>query len=111
MTNEDILKTEYSEEFDTMRKNSMIVGFHEYGPIKMNYGCDFIKAMASCEQCIELYKKTGNQKYLIDLANFSMIEFMQPKHPTAHRNREDSAKSATVKKGSYRECEKGDKYE
>lgn len=102
---ENILKTEYSNEFDSMRKNSMVVGFHEYGPIKINYENGFIKAISSCEKCIELYKQTGNQKYLVDMANFAMIEFMHPSHHNAHRNRQDSVNSATVKKGCYREIE------
>lgn len=112
MSNDEILKTEYSEQFDAMRKNSIIVGFHEYGPIKINYENDFIKAVSSMEKCIDLYKETGNQKYLIDLANFSMIEFMIPKHPNAHSNRNDSAKSATVKKSCYREItDRGVRYD
>ena len=35
---EDILRTEYSEKFDNIRKNMMIVSYYKYGPLKDNYG-------------------------------------------------------------------------
>lgn len=31
---EDILRTEYSEKFDNIRKNMMIVSYYKYGPLK-----------------------------------------------------------------------------
>ena len=34
----DILKTEYSERFDDIRKKMMEASFHKYGPLKDNYG-------------------------------------------------------------------------
>jgi len=30
------------------------------------------------------YAETGNTEWLIDAANFAMIEFMHPRHPHAH---------------------------
>lgn len=105
-----ILETEYSQDFDNKRKARMIVGFHEYGPIKLNYENGFINAQQSMENCLYLYNKTGNKKYLIDMANFAMIEFMYPKHPHAHEDYGDTPKSATSKKGCIREIEGGGGY-
>ena len=34
MTTNDILKTEYSERFDTLRKAAMETSYHKYGPLK-----------------------------------------------------------------------------
>lgn len=86
MTNEQILSTEYSEQFDTLRKNRMEVSFHKYGPIKVNYGEKLVSGIGNLEKRLELYKETGNTEYLCDIANFAMIEFMYPQHPGAHFN-------------------------
>lgn len=104
-----ILKTEYSEEFDTKRKNRMLVGWSEYGSVKVNYENGFIKAIPSCENCIDLYEKTGNKKYLIDIANFAMIEYMHPAHPNSNEDFGDTPKSATYKKLCFREIENANK--
>ena len=80
MTNEQILKTEYSEHFDQLRKNRKIVSFHKYGPVRENYGNKLVNAIQNLEKRLELYKKTGNTEYLCDVANFAMIEFMYPQH-------------------------------
>ena len=34
---EQILKTEYSERFDQIRKNMMVMSYFKYGPMKDNY--------------------------------------------------------------------------
>lgn len=104
-TIEKVLSTEYSQEFDDKRKVRMVIGFHEYGPVKANTENGFIKAIDSAENCIELYKKTGNLKYVIDLANFAMMEYMFPQHPKAHLDGGDTVKSATVKKSCIRDIE------
>ena len=79
-----ILQSEYSEQFDILRKNRMIVSFHKYGPLAENYGNKLINAVDNIEKRLRLYKDTGNTEYLCDVANFAMIEFMHPQHPKAH---------------------------
>lgn len=75
----EILQTEYSEEFDEIRKRMMAMSFYKYGPMQKNYqevrGMD---ALANIEKRLEMYKKTGNTEFLADVANFAMIEFMYP---------------------------------
>ena len=80
----DILKSEYSKEFDQLRKNRMEVSFYKYGPIKENYGNQLVNAVDNLEKRLKLYKETGNIEYLADVANFAMIEFMYPQHKEAH---------------------------
>lgn len=79
-----VIGTEYSKEFDTLRKNRMITSFYKYGPIKENYGNKLVSAIKNLEKRLELYKETGNTEYLADIANFAMIEYMYPQHPKAH---------------------------
>jgi len=90
---EKVLKTEYSAEFDQLRKNRMFNSFYKYGPVAENYGEKLVNAVASLEKYLERYKKTGNTEYLADVANFAMIEFMFPQHPQAHFRPTDSLES------------------
>ena len=86
---EKVLQTEYSEEFDKLRKNRMFVSYYKYGPIKNNYGESLINAIDNLEIRLKKYRETGNTEFLIDIANFAMIEFMYPKHKNTHFNSED----------------------
>lgn len=99
MTNEDILKTEYSEQFDKLRKDRMVVSFYKYGPLHINYKESFIKSIESLEKRLQMYKDTGNTEFLCDIANFAMIEFMCPQHPSAHFKTLDDGKSHIIGMG------------
>lgn len=101
--NEEILKSEYSEYFDQLRKNRMVVSFHKYGPINVNYGERLISAIDNLEKRLQLYKETGNTEYLADVANFAMIEFMYPQHEKAHFNNESFSPGLGNK--TYRDIE------
>lgn len=82
-TREDILRRDYSEEFDQLRKNRMVQSHYKYGWVRETYPTKLADAIASMEKRIELYKETGNTEWLVDAANFAMIEFMHPQHPQA----------------------------
>lgn len=90
MKPEDILKTEYSEEFDRIRKNMMCMSYYKYGPLKVNAGEKLVDEIESLQKRIQKYKETGNTEFLADVANFAMIEFMYPSHPNAHYKPTDS---------------------
>lgn len=76
---EDILKTEYSERFDKIRKDMMVMSYYKYGPMKDNYDkLRCMDALGNIEKRIKKYKETGNTEFLADVANFAMIEFMYP---------------------------------
>ena len=76
--NEKILKTEYSEEFDKLRKNRSLVSFYKYGPIRKNYGGGRVDAIKTCELCLDAFKKDKNTEHLVDAANYLMFRFMYP---------------------------------
>lgn len=76
---EDILKTEYSTAFDEHRKKTMINSYFKYGPARKNYQehrC--IDAVANIKKRLAKYEETGNTEFLVDVANFAMLEFMFP---------------------------------
>ncbi len=86
---EQILETEFSDEFIKNMKNRMLVSYYKYGPIKGGYP-HRVDAIASLQLRLQKHQETGNTEYLIDAANFAMIEFMLPRHPSAHFQPPDS---------------------
>jgi hypothetical protein len=83
VTNEDILKTEFSPKFMELMKNRMIMSFYKYGPVRQNAGDKLVNEVESLKLRLKKYEQTGNTEYLVDVANFAMIEFMFPSHPKA----------------------------
>lgn len=95
MTTEEIIKQEYSERFDTIRKNMMIMSYYKYGALSENYKTEkTINAIGSLEKRLQRYKETGNTEFLADIANFAMIEFMYPQHEKAYYKPTDSGACA-----------------
>ena len=88
------MKKEYSDRFDTLRKNRVEVSFHKYGPAKINFGDKLVDAVKSHDLCVEKYKETGNTEYLLDAANYLMFEFMYPQKEGAYFKATDSSESA-----------------
>lgn len=92
---EDILKTEYCEKFDDIRKNMMVMSYYKYGPLKDNYGkYKSMNAIENLKIRLQKYLDTGNTEYLADVANFAMLEFMHP-----------SVENAAYKPTDNPECE------
>lgn len=86
-----ILQTEYSQKFDNIRKDMMVMSYYKYGPLKDNYGTfKCMDALKNIELRLQKYRETGNTEFLADIANFAMIEFMNPSIPGARYIRTDS---------------------
>ena len=88
----DILKREYSEQFDKERKYRVEVSYHKYGPARKNFGGGRVDAIKTAELCLEAFKKDGNTEHLIDAANYLMFRFMYP-YPGESFRRTDSKES------------------
>jgi hypothetical protein len=65
----------------------MDVSHDKYGPIVQAYPDD-VDAVASLKKRLERYEETGNREWLMDVANFAMIEFVLPRHPDVHLDAE-----------------------
>ena len=87
-----ILKRDYSDEFDTLRKNSIIQSHYKYGWMSESYP-QIANAFGSLKKRVERYEETGNADWLVDIANFAMIEFAHPAHPLYHFRRTSSDES------------------
>jgi hypothetical protein len=100
-TTDDILASEFSEQFIELMRNRMIVSYYKYGPIATAYP-DKVNAISSLRDRLALYLygnaergiAPGNADYLADMANFLMIESLRPAHPNFHLEGTDSDKSS-----------------
>ena len=81
--------SEFSDRFVGLMKNRMRVSFYKYGLVADAYPSK-VNAIKSLQQRLDKYAETGNTEYLVDAANFAMIEFMRPAHPTAFFKATDS---------------------
>lgn len=75
--------TEYSPEFIKGMLNRMAVSYHKYGAVADAYP-EKVNALASLRERLRQYLATGNTEFLMDAANFAMIEYMHPSHDYAH---------------------------
>lgn len=82
-------QSEYSKTFLQGMLSRMGVSFHKYGAVAQGYPKK-IDAIASLKTRLEKYEEDGNTEWLMDVANFAMIEFMHPAHPKAHYAPQDS---------------------
>jgi hypothetical protein len=84
--------SEFSEQFVEGMRARMAMSFYKYGPIRDAYPHK-VSALESLRRRLEKYEQTGNTEWLIDAANFAMIEFMLPSHRDAHFRPTDAAES------------------
>lgn len=84
--------SEFSDRFVEYMKNRMEVSFHKYGAIADAFPTK-IDALKSAADRIEQYRVTHNTEFLVDAANFLMIEFMLPGYHDAFFKGTDSSES------------------
>jgi len=106
----EILDTEFSEDFIKKMKDRMITSYFKYGKVADNYGNTYVDAIASLKKRLAKYERTGNTEWLVDAANFAMIEFMYPQHKDAHFEATDSDASPGVEGMSVKEAERLNKW-
>lgn len=83
--------TEFNESFVVGMRKRMATSFHKYGLVSHSVGK--VKYVESARQRIDLYLETGNTEWLIDAANYVMMEYMNPQHTNAHYRPTDSGES------------------
>jgi hypothetical protein len=88
----EALKTQVSKTFLDGMVARMEMSFFKYGDVAEAYPHK-IDAMASLKQRLKRYHETKNTEFLIDAANFCMIEFMFPRLPGAFFTPTDSDQS------------------
>ena len=103
ITREEILQHDFSESFIDKMKNAIETSYYKYGFAKKTYP-ELAQAYKCIQERLSLYEKTHNKDYLIDIANFAMLEFMFPAFKDAKYQPTDSDKSPGLAGGiSYKE--------
>lgn len=88
----NVPSTEFSQPFAQGMADRMAMSYFKYGEVRAAYP-HRVDALASLQTRLDKYRQTGNTEYLMDAANFAMIEFMHPRHPDAHFLPSDSKES------------------
>ena len=65
--------------------NRLLVGKHRHG--KADRSQDYLFRLKGV---LGHYERTGNQEFLVDVANYAMLECMHPSHPESHFESSDS---------------------
>lgn len=77
-TREDQMSKDFVVE---MMYRTMISGYDKYGSIKsyIEANADYSN-LESLKARLKLYEETKDKKYLVDVANYAMFEYMHPLH-------------------------------
>jgi len=82
---EALAKSQMSERFVEYMTNRMVLGTFRYGKWQDNKKNGVkIDRISSIRKRLDLFEKTGNSEYLVDIANLAMIEFEISDHPNLH---------------------------
>lgn len=102
-TREEILKRDFSEAFINKMKNAIETSHYKYGWASKTYP-ELAQAHKCIEERLRLYNLTHNTEYLVDVANFAMLEFMYPSFKDAKYTPTDSDNSPGLAGGiSYKQ--------
>lgn len=88
--------SDYSTEFDRLRKNRVEVSTFKYGPARKNFGEGRVDALKTAELCLDAFKKDHNTEHLVDAANYLMFRFMYPFPGEYFEATDDSGSVGTV---------------
>jgi hypothetical protein len=66
--------------FFNLMYHRILMGEYRYGPIP-DYPVNWLRDV---ERTIGNYKRTGNTEFLVDAANYVMLEFLHGNHPEKH---------------------------
>jgi hypothetical protein len=69
--------TEFDADFAIKMISAMMVSYHKYGKVADAYPLKFA-AVDDVRTRMAKYRETGNKHFLVDAANFAMIEAMHP---------------------------------
>lgn len=102
-TRENILSRSFSDGFVAKMKNAIEMSHYKYGWPGKTYP-ELAQAYKCIRERLDLYEATHNLEWLVDVANFAMLEFMFPAFPDAAYSPTDSDQSPGLAGGiSYKE--------
>lgn len=96
MTNEEILKSDYSMVFDRIRQNMVVQSHYKYGRAGRNFTTGNVDAIGSLKKCLAKFEETGNTEYLADVANYAMFRYMYPQNGECYRATDSDGSAGIV---------------
>ena len=84
----EIRDTQWSDRFEMLMRNRLIMGAFRYGMFGMK-GKKKFDTISSCIERLKLYQEDGNDEHLVDVANLCLCEFVEGTHPKKHFNSND----------------------
>lgn len=91
----EVDRTIWCREFIELMRNRLLMGFLRYGPKKKDSPkYDYAGSIATK---IQKYIETGNRELLVDIGNYSMLEFKFGEHPNSHFESTDDVDHAKRK--------------
>ena len=91
-TTQQILERDWDNDFVKKMQNRILVSHYKYGWMNQTYP-DLAQAVKEIYPRVKKYLETGNTEWLIDVANFAMIEYLHPSVVGAHFKGTDSEES------------------
>lgn len=93
---EKLRESEWSDTFERLMRNRLVMGAFRYELFKQKNDRVY-DHISSILKRIHSYQKTGNTEYLVDCANLLMLEFIFGKHPTKHFKSIDDGQHVNLK--------------
>jgi hypothetical protein len=80
---EELRETEWSQRFEELMRNRLVVGAFRYGRLHAA-GKPKWDRIGSIQKRLMVYQNTGNTECLVDIANMCLLEFEEGDHPLKH---------------------------
>lgn len=93
---DEILKTEYSNHFDDIRKGLVVQSFYKYGKASRNFSTGNVDAIGCIKKCLEKFEETKNTEYLADVANYCMFRYMYPQNGEYFKHTDSNGSAGIV---------------
>ena len=83
MVLKDLRQSEWSDEFEQLMRNRLLMGAFRYGKFKSEDKKAYDR-ISSIRDRLSAYEESGNDEHLVDIANLCLCEFLEGTHPQKH---------------------------
>lgn len=92
----ELYRTQWSEEFEQLMRNRLVMGAIRYGKMKSK-GKPKYDRVKYIKNKLKVFKKTGNSEALVDIANTCLLMFAEEDHDNFHFCAEDDGMHTEIK--------------